>query len=216
MGPGEPIPEMGRSLADLLSDLGEVPLWRIPLQPAPGTAKERDVIAARRTPERWLFELADGTLILKPPGMVQSVVAGIVGSAVLRHVHEQDLGVGFAASAWYRLRKGLVRSPAFSFVSWERLPGGKVPDVEIADFVPDLVVELPRDGHTEPEIARKLREYFEAGVRLAWLIHYPEKTAAVYRSPTDVQQIPPSGVLSGGDVLPGLRIPLAGLFEPLK
>jgi len=216
MGPGKPIPEMGRSLADLLADLGDIPTWRIPLRPPRGTATEEDLIAWRRTPERWLFELADETLILKPPGFAQSIVAGLVGSEVQRFVQEEDLGVGLAASAWYRLRKGLVRSPAFSFVSWERLPGGKVPDVEIANFIPDLVVELPRDGHTEQEIARKVREYFEAGVRLAWVIRYPERTAAVYHSPTDVQQVEESGALSGCDLLPGLRVPLASLFKPLE
>jgi Uma2 family endonuclease len=216
MGPGEPIPEMGRSLADLLADLGNVPAWRIPLRPPPGTATEKDLIAWRKTPERWLFELADRTLILKPPGLAQSVVAGAVSSRVQRYVHERHLGVGLAASAWYRLREGLVRSPAFSFVSWERLPGGKVPDVEIANFVPDLVVELPRAGHTDQEITRKLREYFEAGVRMAWLIRYPEKTGTVFLSPTDVEPVAESGALSGGDLFPGLRVPLASLFEPLS
>src|SRR5439155_9279847 len=138
----------------------------IPLRPPPGSAEERDVIAARRTPERWLFELADATLILKPPGFVHSVIAGFGGSAVQNYLNTNDLGAGFAASAMYRLRKGLVRIPAFSFVSWERLPGGRVPDVEIADFIPDLVLELPRHGNTERDLYRKVQEYCQFGVRV--------------------------------------------------
>src|SRR5436309_2445886 len=79
------IPEMGDTLADLLENLGDVSPERIPLRPPPGTATERDVIAARKTPERWLFELADGVLILKPPGFAQSVLSGAVAHAVLSY-----------------------------------------------------------------------------------------------------------------------------------
>src|SRR6266576_5762924 len=93
--PMEPIPEMGETLADLLKRLGGVPLERIPLRPPPGTATERDVIAARRAPERWLFELVDGVLILKPPGFAQSVLAGALGHAVWKYLDQNDLGAGF-------------------------------------------------------------------------------------------------------------------------
>ena len=210
------IPEMGETLGDLLERLGNVPLDRIPLCPLPGTAKERDVIAARRTPERWLFELVDRVLVLKAPGLTQSILSVQVGSAVSTYLHEHDLGPAFSASAMYRLRPGLVRIPDFSYISWDRLPRGKVPDVEIARFVPELVVELPRPSNTPEEMNRKIREWFEAGVRLVWLVRYPDRTAVEYRSPSKVRHITEDNALSGGDVLPGLTVPLRPVFAALR
>jgi Uma2 family endonuclease len=210
------IPAFGPTLADLVEGLGGVPLERIPLRPPPGTATEEDVLAARHTPERWLCELVDGALVLKAPGFAQSVLGGLVGSAVLNYLHQHDRGPGFGASAMYRLKAGLVRIPDFSYVSWQRLPGGKVPDVEIADFIPDLIVELPRSTHTQRELDRKVREYLDAGVRLVWMIHYPQQSAAVYTATTEPEHIPAHGALHGGEVLPGLVVPLASLFTHLE
>src|SRR5207253_4960700 len=99
---------------------------------------------------------------------------------------------------------------------WDRLPGGRVPDVEIADCIPDLVVELPRDGNTEREMDRKVREYFEFGVRMLWMIRYPERNAAVYSSHTDTKRVLATGTLSVGDVLPGFDVPLASLFKAIS
>lgn len=212
---GRMIPEMGETLADLLEGLGDVPPGRIPLRPPPGTAGEQDVIAGRRKPEKWLFELADRALVLKPPGFAQSVLAGALCHIVLNYLDEHELGVGFGPSAMYRLKDGLVRIPDFTFVSWGRLPGGEVPDVEIADIVPDLVVEFPRQGHTKREMDRKVREYFEAGVRLVWLIHYPQRTAEVYTSAKQQRQLTENSTLDGLDVLPGLMVPLHHLFARL-
>jgi Uma2 family endonuclease len=209
------VPEMGSSLADLLDGLGDVPAERIPLRPPPGTATEKDVLAARRTPERWLFELADGTLILKAPGFLQSAISVQVVSAVLGFLDKNDLGIGLGASAMYRLKPGLVRIPDFTFVSWERLPGGELPDVDIADGAPDLVVEVPRLGNTKREMDRKVREFFDAGVRLVWIIYHTEQTAEVYTTPTEMRRLQGSASLDGGEVLPGLTVPLRSLFVHL-
>jgi Uma2 family endonuclease len=60
---------------------------------------------------------------------------------------------------------------------------------------------------------RKLREYFQAGVRLVWLIDAAKKTAVAYRSEHDAKRIAAEGSLDGEDVLPGFALPLAELFE---
>lgn len=209
-------PEIGRSLADLVEDLGDVHPGRIPLRPPPGTATEADVIAARMKPERWLFELADGVLLLKPPSFIHSVLSGVVCSSVLTYLEREELGVGLGPSAMYRLKPGIVRIPDFSFIAWQRFVNGELPDVEIADFVPDMVVELPRPVHTRAEMDRKVNEYFEAGVRLVWLVNYPERTADVFRSANKRQHIQEDGTLIGEDVLPGFRLTLRALFDRLS
>jgi Uma2 family endonuclease len=63
------------------------------------------------------------------------------------------------------------------------------------------------------EIERKLREYFAAGTRLAWIIDPPTRTAKLYASAVDFTQVLANGKLEGRDVLIGFELPLATLFQ---
>ena len=64
----------------------------------------------------------------------------------------------------------LVRIPDVSFVSWERVPGGEIPDEPVPLLVPDLAVEVISRSNTPKEMDEKLQEYFEKGVRLVWYV----------------------------------------------
>jgi Uma2 family endonuclease len=59
----------------------------------------------------------------------------------------------------------------------------------------------------------KLREYFEAGVRLVWYIDPPSRTARIYSQPDQSETIDANGMLAGHDVLPGFQVRLGELFE---
>ena len=71
------VPEEG-TLAELLHRLGDVPLERIRRRPAPGTATEEDVVRARDSIEKRLCELVEETLVEKPRGTRESLLAGII------------------------------------------------------------------------------------------------------------------------------------------
>ena len=111
-----------------------------------------------------------------------------------------------------RILPNQVRIPDVSFISWDRLPEGKLPPEPIARLAPDLAVEVLSPSNTKGEMDRKLKDYFAAGVRLAWLIDPPSQTAEVYTSPTEVRHVGKNQALDGGDVLPGFRLPLKQLF----
>jgi Uma2 family endonuclease len=87
-----------------------------------------------------------------------------------------------------------------------------LPDEAIAGVVPDLVVEVLNESNTRAEMDRKLREYFDAGVRLVWFVQPKTQTALMYSSPAKVQKVAKDGTLQGGDVLPGFKVPLKQLF----
>jgi Uma2 family endonuclease len=70
-------------------------------------------------------------------------------------------------------------------------------------------------SNTEKEMVRKREDYFSAGVELVWIIDPAGRTASVYQSETAVQTFEASGTLTGGDVLPGLRLSLSELFAEL-
>jgi len=63
---------------------------------------------------------------------------------------------------------------------------------------------------------RKLVDYFTAGVRLVWYIDPRAKSVSVYTSPDQCATLDEDGVLEGGDVLPGFRLPLKDLFAKLR
>ena len=204
-------PQRVDTLADLIRELGDIPLQRIRLHPPPGTATERDVLAALETPRKRLCELVDGVLVDKPMGTKESLLALLLGH-LLWDFLENNLGIVIGADGPLRLKLGLVRIPDLAFISWDRLPGGKLPDEPIAGIVPDLAVEVLSEGNTKREIERKLKEYFQCGVRLVWLLDPRTQTAKAYTSPTKVRRIGKNQNLDGGDVLPGFSAPLKRLF----
>ena len=61
-------------------------------------------------------------------------------------------------------------------------------------------------------MARKVREYFDSGCRLVWLVDPRTRTVAVYTSLAKTIVLTEKQTLTGGDVLPGFRLPLGKLF----
>jgi Uma2 family endonuclease len=202
-----------RTVADLLACVGDIPLERIVFDPFPGTAVEDDVVRLDDHEDR-LCELVDGVLIQKTAGFYESYLATEIAVYLGNCVERDNLGVVVGTSCPLRLWPGLIRMPDAAFFSFDRLPGGRVPQVQIADFMPDLAVEVLSDGNSPAEMQRKLVEYFAAGVRLVWYVDPRRREVRVYSSPRDSSLLTEDQDLDGGDVLPGLKIPLKPFLNP--
>jgi len=202
------------TLADLVERLGGVPLDRIRYRPLPGTATEQDVIRIEEQENR-LCELVEGVLVEKPMGLRESLLAGALIECLREFVMPRNLGLVSGEGGMMRLFAGLVRIPDVAFISWGRLPGGRVPEDPIPELAPDLAVEVLSRTNTPGEMRRKREEYFKAGVALVWIIDPDERRATVFTSPTDSAEYREQDVLDGGSVLPGFSFPLADLFAEL-
>lgn len=203
-----------KTLAELLERLGGISPDRIRFQPAPGTATERDVVEVERR-EKLLCELVDGVLVEKTLGYRESVLAAALVALLRAFVQPRNLGLVSGEAGMSRLFPGLVRIPDVAFASWQRIPGGIVPHEPIPDLVPDLAVEVLSEGNTTREIERKRGEYFQAGVRLVWIVDPETRTVAVYTSADHVRTLTASETLDGGEVLPGFTLSLKDLFAEL-
>jgi Uma2 family endonuclease len=201
-----------KTLADLRHRLGGIPLERIWFHPAPGTATEKDVIDAE-VRENRLCELVDGTLVEKAMGFDESRLAIELSYLVKSYLEKSDLGICVGADGMMRIAPGLVRIPDLSFITWDRLPGRESPREPIPDLAPDLAVEVLSAGNTKPEMARKVREYFDAGVRLVWLIDPRKRSARVFSTIEKSALVRADQALDGGAVLPGFVLPLADLLD---
>jgi Uma2 family endonuclease len=202
-----------RTVGDLIRGLG-VPAHRIRMAPLPGTATQRDLIRTNDHKESGLCELVHGTLVEKPMGFREGLLAAIIIELIGPFVRTRKLGFLVGADSPMRLRRGLIRLPDMAFVSWKQLPDLEVPDDAVPDLFPDLAVEIYSQSNTRKEMTRKRREYFRAGCRLVWIVFPKTQTIDVYTSPTEFETLGIGDVLDGGKVLPGLKIPVRKIFSP--
>jgi Uma2 family endonuclease len=199
------------TLADVLQQLGGISPRRIRFRPAPGTATEEDVVKIRDR-DRRLFELIDGVLVEKVMGYWESVLAIELGRLLGNFVRGKKLGTLAGEAGMLRLSPGLVRIPDLSFISRARLAHHCRARPAILPLAPDLAIEVLSEGNTPREMARKIREYFDSGCRLVWLVDPRSRTVAVYTSVAKPIVLTEKQTLTGGDVLSGFRLPLRKLF----
>jgi Uma2 family endonuclease len=209
-----PPPPEFRNVAQLVQQLGDIPLDRIRMQPLPGTAPEEDLLRVWDR-EKIICELIDGVLVEKARGLRESLLALALASYFRSLIVGRNLGIVTGSDGTIKLFPGLVRIPDVAFISWKRIPGGRIPEEPIPLLVPDIAVEVFSAGNTEAELKRKRREYFKAGVQLVWVIYPKKRTAAVYSAVDDPTRLGEGDTLDGGDVLPGFKLPLAELFSEL-
>jgi Uma2 family endonuclease len=160
-----------------------------------------------------LCELVEGTLVEKPMGVEESYLAGLIITFLNNFVLPRKLGMVLSPDGMLRLFPGLVRAPDVSFIARRSYPGGKRPKDPIAAIAPDLAVEILSKSNSKKEMERKVREYFEAGTRLVWLVDPRKKSVKVFTTPGEFVILTPADHLDGGDVLPGLRVAIKDLFD---
>jgi Uma2 family endonuclease len=200
------------TLADLHDQLGGIPLERIRVVSAVGTATEKDLLRVLDHENR-ICELIDGVLVEKAMGYFESRLAATLVMILGRFVDEHDLGIVLAADGALRILSDQIRAPDVAFLNWDRFPGRQRPAEPIPAIVPDLAVQVLSAGNTEREMERKLDDYFAAGVRLVWIIDPATKSATSYESRQEPQPVKYDESLSGRNVVPGFELPLRELFE---
>lgn len=203
------------TIADLLDRLGGVSADRVRYFPLPGTATEQDVIDIEAR-ENKLCELVDGTLVEKPLGYEESLLAMEIGLVLSQFVKPRRLGWVNGPDGIMRVVRDQLRLPDVAFISRTRAPGGRRPTGPIADLSPDLAVEVLSRSNTLAEMSRKLSDYFAGGTLLVWVVDPDARTISVFTSPDTPDRVLRVGdVLDGGDVLPGFAVELEAIFACL-
>ena len=164
-----------------------------------------------------LYEIIDGQRVELPPMSVYAtaVASWLVGAlAIFSHAH--PLGLPFAQML-FRLPVAVSRNrrPDVAFVTYERWPKNwLIPSTDNAwEVAPDLAVEVTSPNDLADEIMQKITKYFQAGVRLVWIVYPLQRLVYVHESPSQVRVLTYTDELDGGSVLPGFRLPLVNLFQ---
>ncbi len=205
------------NVADLLRRLGRIPAFRVRLNPPPGTATEKDVVRYNESKLKTaICELVDGTLVEKAMGWNESEIAILIAGALLAFVKPRKLGKVLGADGMQRMVPGLIRIPDVSFFARGRLTKSQHGKMPIAPVSGDLVVEVVSKSNTKREIERKLKEYFAAGSKLAWVVEPKPRTVRVHTAPDDFVVLGQDGWLDGGNVLPGFRLAVRDVFDSVE
>lgn len=199
------------TLAEVWFRVGQVPLQRILANPPPGTATIDDAV---RSQEKFAVscELVNGVLVAKTMGFFESKIALRLAYFLQQYLEQHPIGEVNGIDGPCETVADQVRKPDVLFVSNERLQKNPLQDNRLP-CSPELAVEVLSPGNTTAEMDMKLREYFATGAKLVWYIEPELKTARVYTAVDHFEDVPPTGVLRGNDVLPGFELPLARLFE---
>ena len=162
------------------------------------------------------YYLIDGELMIKmAPTELHGDVAVRLSACLFLFVDEHDLGrvtseVGFHPPG-DRLT-ALLPDVAFT---------GKARTAQTArssyvPYMPDLAVEIISPSQTLAQVRRKAVVYLRHGAALVWLVDPMARSVEVWRRGDDgalaSDSVSADGELTGGDILPGFRLPLARIF----
>jgi Uma2 family endonuclease len=200
------------TVAEVIERLGDIPMDRILNHPEPGTATEQDVLDLDDH-EDILCELIDGILVRKPMGFEESRIAFELGAHLAIYLDKTGLGFAAGADGMLTLSQGQIRIPDVSVMLWDHVPGGDFPKGRVPHAAPHVAVEVLSDSNTKSEMERKLKEYFDAGTLLVWIIDPPTRTVKVHTSPDRFTLLKESDILEGGDLLPGFTVSIRSLFK---
>jgi len=201
-----------QNVAELVAHVGDVPGNRIRLSPAPGSATEADLLHACEV-EKRLCELIDGTLLEKTMGAIESHLAAVLIEYLGAFARKNDLGLLLGEAGMLRFSPKRIYLPDVSFISWAQNPARQLQKQQVADLHPDLAIEVLSPSNTRREMEKKRVDYFDWGTQLVWQLDPATRTMQVFTAPETFSTVEPTGMLDGGEVLPGFALPLAKLFE---
>ncbi len=165
-----------------------------------------------------LYEIIDGVKVEMPPMSANSsVLAARLAHRINLFAMPRELGEAYPEILFkLPLDKDRNRRPDVAFIPYARWPKDRpIPDDNAWDVLPDLCVEVVSPTDQAEEAREKVEEYFEAGVRLVWVVYPRLRLVDVFESPGVVRVLRRADELDGGPVLPGFRLKLADFFlEP--
>jgi len=167
-----------------------------------------------RLPERGRCELLNGRLqMMSPTGDRHGAVELNIGALLKAYADTRQNGkvrVGEVGIFIHRDPDTIRTADAF-FISNERY--NRRTSQGFLDVAPELVLEVlsPEDRWTD--IMRKLADYFEAGVRLVWVVDPAMESVFAYHSLSEAKIFAVGDTLIEEEILPGFSIPVGNFFK---
>jgi Uma2 family endonuclease len=158
-------------------------------------------------------ELIEGELTTTaPPGGGHGKLAVRLSSRLDVYVAAHKLGEVFAETGCIiRRNPDVVLSPDAAYISYERLPGGVLPEGFI-DGTPELVAEIISPGDLYTEVDEKVAKWLAAGTLMVLVINPRRRTVTVHRPTSTSTPLTEDDQIDGADVVPGWTMSVRELF----
>jgi Uma2 family endonuclease len=163
----------------------------------------------------YIHEVVNGQLKMSPKS---DFFHGDICSELLMVMRtfgrDNKLGAVLDSSTGFWMKTRNCRAPDISFVSRNRLIalGFKRSTRKFFPGAPDLAVEILSPNITRAEIDERLKDYFESGTLLAWIIDPATERVEVCYSLTRRKLVGSGGYLEGEELLPGFLYTIVDLF----
>jgi Uma2 family endonuclease len=150
--------------------------------------------------------------MMSPAGSRHGAIAARMAQLLLNYVQQQSLGAVLGAETGFRIASDpdTVRAPDAAFVRASRVSGG-LPQ-GFFPGAPDLAVEVLSPDDRASEVLAKVQDWLGAGCEAVWVADPKTQTVAVYRRGGAAVILKTTDTLAGGDILPGLELPVANVF----
>ena len=160
----------------------------------------------------YRYELVKGELLTMPlPGAKHGFVTMNLSSPIHVHVQMHRLGFVFGAETGFILERNpdTVLGPDIAFVRSDRIT--TLPDGYL-EMAPELVVEVISPGQSRSKIEKKTLQWLEHGALEVWLINPKSRTVDIRRATGENHILQEGDEVTGGDLLPGFRLPVSRIF----
>lgn len=166
-------------------------------------------------PHGGRLELVEGRVVSEMPvGERHAALAAELAASIVGFVKPRRLGrVHIELGHRLAMNPDTVRAPDVSFMSAERLPAA--PGDRFVEGAPDLAIEIMSPEDREPDVARKVEEYFDAGAKRVWIVRPRNHSITVHRPGGDAHTYTNGDILTSDDAgfaTEGFALDLPGLF----
>lgn len=183
------------------------------MEPSPKLVTARGLLMMPEHEER--LELIRGVVHARPHAgrMVGAAAAGGLG-ALGGYVEPRGMGEVVARTGfWVERDPDTILAPNFAYVSAGRL-------LALEEFgrdfyypgPPDIAGEVTCAVDAPGEADARVARWLAAGTKMVLLIDASRRTVAVHRPGVVPRQLTEDDVLEGGDVVPGWKLPVRGIF----
>ncbi len=165
-----------------------------------------------------VYEIVNGEPVeVEPMSAFANLLAGELFRRLANFVAEHRLGLAVIETMFLlRHKPVLQRKPDVAFVSASKRTRPPTHQDAAWNVVPDLAVEVISPTNSADVMDAKVVEYFQAGVRLVWMLFPETRRMYIYESPERMRAIGVNVQLDGGDILPGFSIRLGDLFAVVE
>lgn len=160
-------------------------------------------------------ELVRGNIIeLEMPGAQHGKTCGRVALFVGMYNEQHDGGHVFTNDTSVVTERGpdTVRGADVAFVSYSRLPKGRVP-AGVLEVPPNLAFEVRSPTDRWKDILQKVTEYFNCGVDCVCVLDPTTEIVRVYTPDEPETVLHPDDLLEFPQILPGFSVPVQRFFE---